>query len=53
LAKIVHDLAAESSPDKKTYERKIIERLGGQKEFEFIVPAPAAEMKEAANLVNQ
>lgn len=40
---------AQSSPDKQTYERKIIERFGGQKEFEFIIPAPPAEMKEATN----
>jgi hypothetical protein len=32
---------AESSSDKHTYERKIVERFGGQKEFEFIIPAPA------------
>lgn len=29
---------AQSSPDKQTYERKIVDRFGGQKEFEFIVP---------------
>ncbi len=39
---------AESSPDKQTYERKIVERFGGQKEFEFIIPAQP-EMKEVAN----
>jgi hypothetical protein len=39
---------AQSSPDKQTYERKIVDRFGGQKEFEFIV-APQPEMKEAAN----
>jgi|ERR1700733_5893328 len=39
---------AESSPDKQAYERRIIERFGGQKEFEFIIPPPSA-MKEAAN----
>jgi hypothetical protein len=28
----------------------VVDRFGGQKEFEFIVPAPTAlEMKEAAN----
>jgi hypothetical protein len=41
---------AESSPDKQTYERKIVERFGGQKEFEFIVPPQVVpETKEAAN----
>lgn len=40
---------AQSSPDKQTYEGKIVERFGGQKEFEFIIPAPPGEMKEAAN----
>jgi hypothetical protein len=41
---------AESSPDKYTYEKKIVERFGGQKEFEFIIPPPSAtEQKEAAN----
>jgi hypothetical protein len=39
---------AESSPAKQTYERKIVERFGGQREFEFIVP-PQPETKEAAN----
>ena len=39
---------AESSPDKQAYERRIIERFGGQKEFEFIIPPPSAT-KEAAN----
>jgi hypothetical protein len=39
---------AESSPDRDTYQRKIVERFGGQKEFEFVV-APPMEMKEAAN----
>jgi hypothetical protein len=41
-------IGAQSSPDKQTYERKIIDRFGGQKEFEFIVP-PQPDMKEAAN----
>jgi hypothetical protein len=44
---------AESSPDKFTYENKIAERFGGQKELELAVPTPsgvpAPEMKEAAN----
>jgi hypothetical protein len=39
---------AEPSSDKQAYERKIVERFGGQKEFEFIIPPPA-ETKEAAN----
>jgi hypothetical protein len=29
---------AESSPDGQTYERKIVDRFGGQKQFEFIIP---------------
>jgi len=33
---------AESSPDRHAYERKIAERFGGQQEFEFLVPNPAA-----------
>lgn len=39
---------AESSPDKDTYEQKIVDRFGGQKEFQFIIPPPSAQ-KEAAN----
>jgi hypothetical protein len=39
---------AESSPDRFTYEKKIVERFGGQQEFELIVP-PAPELEEAAN----
>ena len=37
---------AESSSDKFGYE--IVERFGGQQEFELVVPPPP-EMKEAAN----
>ena len=42
---------AESSPDKNAYERKIVERFGGQQEFQFVVPAPTPEqpIREAAN----
>jgi hypothetical protein len=41
---------AESSQDKFAYEKKIVERSGGQQEFELVVPPPPAlEMKEAAN----
>jgi hypothetical protein len=47
---------AESSPDKFTYENKIAERFGGQKELELTVPRPSViptpktpETKEAAN----
>jgi hypothetical protein len=40
---------AESSPDKYAYERKIVERFGGQREFEFMIPPQATETKEAAN----
>jgi len=39
---------AESSADKFGYEKKIVERFGGQQEFELVVPPPP-EMKEAAN----
>jgi hypothetical protein len=40
---------AGSSPDKYAYERKIFERFGGQREFEFMIPPEASETKEAAN----
>ena len=34
---------AESSPDKRTYEAKLIERFGGQTEFDFAMPdSPSA-----------
>jgi len=39
---------AESSSDKFAYEKKVVERFGGQHEFELVVPPPL-EMKEAAN----
>jgi hypothetical protein len=39
---------AESSPDRRADEKKVVERFGGQKDFEFVVP-PSAAMKEAAN----
>jgi hypothetical protein len=32
---------AQSSPDRTTYERKIVERFGGQKSFDFPVPSPS------------
>jgi hypothetical protein len=32
---------AESSPDGQTYERKIVDLFGGQKQFEFIIPPTA------------
>jgi hypothetical protein len=32
---------AESSQDRYTYERKIVERFGGQQVLDLIVPAPA------------
>jgi hypothetical protein len=32
---------AESSPNKEVYERKIVERFGGQKVFDFPVPIPS------------
>jgi hypothetical protein len=42
---------AESSPDKAAYERKIVERFGGQQEFQFVIPGPSPEpaSNEAAN----
>jgi len=41
---------AESSTDKQTYEGKITDRFGGQKEFEFIIPpASPSNEQEAAN----
>jgi hypothetical protein len=44
---------AESSADRYRYEKKIVERFGGQQELELVVPTPSAvappEMKEAAN----
>jgi hypothetical protein len=41
---------AESSPDKFAYEKRIVERFGGQQEFELVVPPPPAlETKEVAN----
>lgn len=48
---------AESSPDKQAYEKKIVERFGGQQELELVLPPLAApniseassETKEAAN----
>jgi hypothetical protein len=55
---------AESSPDRYTHEREIVDRFGGQHELELIAPAPGtvpeagdslgplfehAEAKEAAN----
>ncbi|MGJ5000528.1 P63C domain-containing protein [Bradyrhizobium sp. HKCCYLRH2060] len=38
---------AESSPNKESYERKIVERFGGQEEFEFIIP-PQPDSKQLA-----
>jgi hypothetical protein len=32
---------AESSPDKTTYERKIVERFGGQQELDLLAPNPS------------
>jgi len=42
---------AESSSDKDTYERKIIQRFGGQQEFQFVISAPSSDetANEAAN----
>jgi len=39
---------AESSPDRFSNEKKIVQRFGGQHEFELVVP-PSPEMQEAAN----
>ncbi len=33
---------AESAPDKWAYEKKIVERFGGQQELDLIVPQPSA-----------
>lgn len=41
---------AESSPDKRAYERKIVERFGDQQEFEFLVPNPASNSRSLSNL---
>jgi hypothetical protein len=32
---------AESSVDKREYERKIVQRFGGQQELEFMIPVPS------------
>lgn len=37
---------AESSPDRGAYERKIVERFGGQREFELLVPSPASVLPQ-------
>jgi len=29
---------SESSPDQKTYERKILDRFGGQQELDLVMP---------------
>jgi hypothetical protein len=41
---------AESSPDKQTYEKKIVERFGGQQELELVLPvqAPSPSFSEKA-----
>ncbi|MFM8747755.1 MAG: P63C domain-containing protein [Aestuariivirga sp.] len=46
---------AESSPDKKTYEGKIIDRFGGQKELDLVIPSPnaSAPPSEPAPAVRQ
>jgi hypothetical protein len=33
---------AESSPDKQTYENKIVERFGGQHELDLVMPEPSS-----------
>jgi hypothetical protein len=43
---------AESSPDKETYERKFKERFNPQKEFQFVIPAPAPEARPASEAAN-
>jgi hypothetical protein len=44
---------AESSTDSRAYEKKIVERFGGQQELDLVVPTPpsppSVETKEAAN----
>lgn len=37
---------AESSSDKQTYERKIVERFGGQQELELFAPNPAIALPQ-------
>lgn len=37
---------AESSPDRETYENKIVERFGGQQRLEFPVPIPSIEQQQ-------
>ena len=37
---------AESSPDQQAYEKKIIERFGGQQELELIVPSPSSASQQ-------
>jgi hypothetical protein len=45
---------AESSAESSSYEKKIVERFGGQQELDLVVPGPPpalhpADMKEATN----
>jgi hypothetical protein len=40
---------AESSPDRYTYEQKIVARFGGQHEFNLVIPEQPARQQEAAN----
>jgi hypothetical protein len=40
---------AESSPDRYTYEQKIVARFGGQHEFNLVIPEQTARQQEAAN----
>jgi hypothetical protein len=49
---------AESSPDRRIYEKKIVERVGGQQELDLAIPEPTTnpmmqgklfDTKEAAN----
>jgi hypothetical protein len=40
---------AESSPNSEIYEKKIRDRFGEQKEFDFVFPSITPRQQEAAN----
>ena len=41
----------DSSPDKATYERRILERFGGQRELDFLPPIPSKLEKPDPNQI--
>ena len=43
---------AESSNDRFAYERKIVERFGGQQELELVMPTPPAALPPAAEVAS-